>query len=157
MSDLGVRIRIDRAYEVGGLLYVDGKGMAGQRFKKVLVNEQHGMASTPPLGSIGYVVMPAGRPDLAYLGHIQHDGFRPGVPAGAAVLYNQFGQLIKMYSNEITVEAGAKFQVNAAEIVLNGVCRLGGPGASTPASREGTLDTGGFADTSNLATKVFVL
>jgi phage gp45-like len=157
MNDLGVRMRIDRAYEVGGLLYVDGKGMAGQRFKKVLVNEQHGMASTPPLGATGWVTMPGGRPDLAYISHIQHDGFRPGVPAGAAVLYNQFGQLIKMYSDEITIEAGAKFQVNASEIVLNGVCKLGGEGASTPASRQGTVDTGGFADTTNLATKVFVL
>ncbi len=118
MSDLGVRIRIDRAYEVGGLLYVDGKGMAGQRFKKVLVNEQHGMASTPPLGATGWVTMPGGRPDLAYISHIQHDGYRPGVPAGAAVLYNQFGQLIKMYDNEVTIEAGASLKLNAASVEI---------------------------------------
>jgi hypothetical protein len=63
---------------------------------------------------------------------------------------------IKM-SGDITLESTTKITLKAPTIVTDGDTLLGGPSATTPVSRQGTVDTGGFSDTSNLATKVKAL
>ncbi len=45
--------------------------------------------------------------------------------------------------------------LTAAKIILDGVSYLGGADAANPVAMEGTIDTGGYADVSNLATKSF--
>ncbi|MBY6244141.1 hypothetical protein [Methylosinus sp. Sm6] len=55
----------------------------------------------------------------------------------------------------VTVEGG-KVTITADRIILSGTVYLGGADASKPAAMEGTIDTRGDADVSNLATKVFV-
>lgn len=45
----------------------------------------------------------------------------------------------------------------APNIILEGMVKLGGPGANRPASAEGTVDSAGHTETSNLATKVLVI
>lgn len=56
----------------------------------------------------------------------------------------------------MTLEAG-KTTIKAAEIVLDGDVKLGGPGATRPLSAEGTVTSDGAIDTSNFLTKVWGL
>jgi len=50
---------------------------------------------------------------------------------------------------------GASIKITDGKIVLTGDILLGGEGASKGISLKGTVDTGGFSDISNLATKVW--
>jgi phage baseplate assembly protein V len=150
------RMIIDAVEEKGGLQYVSGRSLSGETFKRVLRLEPHGAAGSPPIGSIGIVMAMGGNRDQLLCIGSEKAGVRPtGIGAGESVIYNAHGQAISLVTNEIRVAAGAKFHVVADSIVLEGIVKLGGEGASRPASLQGTVDTGGFADTSNLATKVF--
>ncbi len=62
---------------------------------------------------------------------------------------------MEAFQSAFKLENG-KATITADEIVLAGVVKLGGDDADQPAAMKGTVDTGGNADVSNLATKVFV-
>lgn len=62
---------------------------------------------------------------------------------------------LEAFQSAVKVENG-KVTITADTIVLEGDVKLGGADADKPASMKGTIDTGGNADISNLATKVFV-
>ncbi len=55
----------------------------------------------------------------------------------------------------LTIAAGGVVTITAPTINLRGKCNLG-TGDLLPAPKQGRLDTGGNADVTNLATKVFV-
>ena len=63
-----------------------------------------------------------------------------------------------MNSSGITLtSASGSVVTKAPTIALDGTAAIGGPvGSGVPAAMLGTIDTGGFADVSNLATKVTV-
>ena len=63
---------------------------------------------------------------------------------------------LEAFKSAFKLEDG-KATITADEIVLAGTVKLGSADASTPAAMKGTIDTGGNADISNLATKVFVV
>ncbi len=63
--------------------------------------------------------------------------------------------LLEAFQSAFKLEDG-KATITAQTIVLDGVVKLGGADADTPASMKGTIDTNGDADVSNLATRVFV-
>jgi len=65
------------------------------------------------------------------------------------------GSYLEALGNTVAVEEG-KITITADKIILVGDCYLGGADATTNAARLGTVDTGGYADVANLATKVFV-
>ncbi len=65
------------------------------------------------------------------------------------------GAYLEALGNAIAVENG-KVTITADKVILAGTVYLGGSDASNPASMKGTVDSGGNADESNLATKVFV-
>jgi phage baseplate assembly protein V len=56
--------------------------------------------------------------------------------------------------SSVKVEDGT-ITLTGVKIVLAGTSYLGGAGAANPVAMLGTVDTGGFADVSNLATKAF--
>jgi phage gp45-like len=150
------RMIIDAVEEKGGLQYVSGRSLSGETFKRVLRLEPHGAAGSPPIGSIGIVMAMGGNRDQLLCIGSEKAGVRPtGIGAGESVFYNAHGQYLWLKPNEVQVLGGAKIHLKADVIVLDGIVKLGSEGASRPASLQGTVDTGGFADTSNLATKVF--
>lgn len=59
-------------------------------------------------------------------------------------------------SQTIVLTATSQVTISAPTIVLDGVCKLGGADAATPASMQGTVDSAGDSDVSNFATKVLV-
>lgn len=62
---------------------------------------------------------------------------------------------LEAFKSAVKVEDG-KVVITADKIILEGLVLLGGADADKPASMKGTIDTGGNADISNLATKVLV-
>lgn len=56
----------------------------------------------------------------------------------------------------LTISCPGNVTISGGKIVLSGNVYLGGAGASKPAAMQGTVDSGGYSDVSNLATKVFV-
>lgn len=62
---------------------------------------------------------------------------------------------LEAFKSSVKVADG-KVTITAKTIVLEGDVKLGGEDADKPAAMKGTIDTGGFADIANLATKVLV-
>ncbi len=75
---------------------------------------------------------------------------------GSITYTDKAGSIIKEDgTGNITVTATGTVTIKAATIVLNGNVVLGGPaGSGVPISLQGTIDSGGNADISDLATKV---
>jgi phage gp45-like len=61
-----------------------------------------------------------------------------------------------MDKNNFTVTVPGTIQFNAANIITNGMTYLGGPDAHLQCALLGTIDTGGYSDIGELATKVLV-
>lgn len=69
---------------------------------------------------------------------------------GSITLIDKGGSIIAM-------DGQGDVTITATNIVLNGTVTLGGAkGSGVPAAKQGTVDTGGYVDTSDLATKVNV-
>jgi phage baseplate assembly protein V len=65
------------------------------------------------------------------------------------------GSYLEGLGNAVAVEDG-KVTITADKIILKGTVYLGGSDADKPVAMKGTIDTGGYADTDNLATKAYV-
>lgn len=63
--------------------------------------------------------------------------------------------VLEAFKSVLKLEDG-KATLTADKIVLAGTVYLGGEDANKEAAMKGTIDTGGFAEVANLATKVFV-
>lgn len=68
---------------------------------------------------------------------------------------NTTGNLSATIGGTAAINATTSITMTAPTITLAGTVHLGGAGG-VPAAQQGTVDTGGFSDVSNLATKVFV-
>lgn len=80
-----------------------------------------------------------------------------GQKEGEVALKNfDAGQFFKMDKDgNVVLQAPGTVTIKADKIVLDGPSHIGGDGG-VPASKQGTVDTAGAADVSNLATKVFL-
>ena len=76
-------------------------------------------------------------------------------PGKARTRTTDTAAILEAFQSAVKVENG-KVTITAETIVLDGVVKLGGEDADKPAAMKGTIDTGGNADISNLATKVLV-
>lgn len=99
-----IRFEIEKAVFEKGQLLVDGRGVASEKFEKMLFVQAHGAASVPPKGSIGIgMSMPGLRSQMLMLG-IEHHEKRPDLPAGASALYDADGNIIKLYADGVLMD-----------------------------------------------------
>jgi len=139
-----------------GQQFVDGKGFAGDGFERVHRPEPHGFASHPVKGGIVTVLSARGNRDSAYALGGENPKLRPELPSGGTAIYDHVGNIVSIVEADIRIVHSTKVHIIAPEIILEGHVLLGGPDASRPASAEGTIDTAGDADVSNLATMVLL-
>jgi len=160
MSDSGLtRFEFDGTVEhEGGQQRVNGKGFAGDVFDRVHRPEPHGFASHPVKGGQGLVLQSRAQRDAAYVLGGENPGLRPKgdwLTAGGTALYDAAGNIVSVVAAKMRIVHSASIHLEAPEIILEGVIRLGGAGASRPVSAQGTVDSGGNTDQSNPATGVF--
>jgi phage gp45-like len=140
-----------------GQQFVDGKGFAGDVFRRVHRPEPHGFASHPVKGGIGALLQSRGNRDSAYIFGGENPQLRPSgdmLTAGGTAIYDAAGNIVSVVAAKLRIVHSAAVHIVAPEIILEGTVKLGGPGASRPVSAQGTIDSGGFADTSNFAASV---
>lgn len=137
-----------------GQQFVEGTGLAGDAFTRVHRIEPHGFASHPVKGGIALGVS-RGRRDTTYAIGGENPALRPGLPQGGTAIYDHNGNIVSIVTSELRIVHAGKIHLVAPEIILEGAVKLGGPDAARPISAQGTLDTGGNADTGNFASNVF--
>lgn len=148
------RVELVETRDDGPLQRVTVMGYEGERIKLAHRVQMFGDSSHAPPGAHGLALFVNGRPDQTILLGLEHQDHRPkNMPVGERVLYNAHGDKIFMYKEHMKVVT-KKYEVVADEIILDGVCYVGGKDGALPASRQGTVDTCGCADTANFATRV---
>jgi phage baseplate assembly protein V len=133
-------------------------GLAGQTIGEAVRSQHFGLTSVPPVGAEALILALGGGFDRAHALGVEHPAKRPtNTPAGGTVLYDAYGDAISIVQANMRLVHSAKISLVAPEIELIGAVTLGGEaGSGVPAAKQGTVDTGGFADEANLATKVNV-
>lgn len=102
------RFEFDRSRYVDGQLLVSGPGMSGEAFEDLLFVQSHGFASRPPKGATGVVmVMPGRRTQSVILG-VEAQANRPDLPEGASALYDQYGNIIKLFADGVSMDFGSR-------------------------------------------------
>lgn len=164
------RVELDYIKDDEGIQRAIVKGYADETIKLAQRGQYFGLSSNPPPGSVGYASLVGGRPDQAMLMGVEHPAHRPtSQQPGDTVLYDANGQFLKlvkgkkleMETGDQTVKGGKavwefdELVIKANKIVLDATCHVGGPGGK-PCSLEGTIDTCGCADVTNLASKVYI-
>jgi phage gp45-like len=152
-----VRARLTGLDDSGGIQRVSAVGLAGSRYTDVLRLQPFGFSSTPPDESIGWLLHQSANYERALALGFEHPDHRPGSLArGGTRIYDASGQVISIVEKKIRIVGGDEIHLSATTIILEGMIKLGSASASRPASAQGTIDTGGFADVSNPATKVLM-
>lgn len=152
-----IRGRLESHDDTDGVQRITARGLRDSTFGDVLRLQPFGFSSTPPKGSVGLILAQSGAAERAFALGFEHEDHRPrSQPIGGTVLYDASGQAISIVNRTIRIVGGDLFHLSAATIVLDGVVKLGSPGADKPAAMLGSIDTDGDAQVSNLATRVFV-
>jgi phage baseplate assembly protein V len=133
------------------------KGRSGEELDKVQRWETWGISSVPPAGSDVLVLCNGGYADEAHIVGCSTAGKRQSAgETGSTTVYDVNGNILQLTAGSALLKHASKVVIEAPEIVLIGLVKLGSEGASKPAAMLGTVDTGGFSDVSGLATKVLV-
>jgi phage gp45-like len=134
-------------------------GLDGQNIGDSVRAQHFGLSSVPPAGSEGLALALGGGMDRVHVLGMEHPQKRPtNQPGGSTVLYDAAGNAVSIVGGNLRIVHSAKVSIVAPIIELVGTVTLGGAaGSGVPAAKQGTLDTAGNADTSNLATKVNVV
>lgn len=158
VSDANVtRMRLDGGVQHrGGQQFLSGRGYASESFPRVHRVEPHGFTSHPVEGGIATVVGSRSARDSLYAMGGANPALVPQLPQGGSAIYDHLGNIVSVVEAEIRIVHAGKIHLVADEIILEGNIKLGGPDASRPASAQGTIDSGGFADETNFASKVMV-
>lgn len=143
----------------GGQQFVKATGLSGQTIGQMVRSQHFGLSSVPPAGSEGLALPLGGRADRLWALGSEHPGLRPkGTPMGGTVLYDAYGDAVSIVQANLRVVHATKITLQAPEIELIGNVTLGGAaGSGVPCSKQGTVDSNGDVDVSNLATKVNVV
>jgi phage gp45-like len=85
------------------------RGLASEQFQDVYRPQPHGFSSNPPTGSEGIFLSLGGRSDRLLALGFEHKDKRPkNLPAGASVLYDAQGNVVRMMmANGIQIDASA--------------------------------------------------
>ncbi len=94
--------------DTGDIQTVTATGYAGEELGQVLRVQQHGFASSAPVGSHGVVLPLRGQRILAAAFGLEHQGYRQkNLPTGASALYDTSGNVVRCFTT-------AGIQVTAA-------------------------------------------
>lgn len=152
-----VRARLEGFDDADGIQRVTARGLKGSTYSDVLRLQPFGFSSTPPAGSVGLLLAQSGASERAFALGFEHEDHRPrSLAAGGTRIYDASGQVVSIVERKIRIVGGDEIHLSATTIILEGLVKLGGPGASRPASAQGTIDSNGDADVSNPATKVWM-
>jgi phage baseplate assembly protein V len=142
----------------GAQQYAALQGIAGENPGEVTRLQHFGFNAIPPAGSEGLLLALGGRSDKGYVLGLEHPKYRPtGNNPGETYIYDANSNIVSLVQSNIRIVSPGTITLTAPTIVLNGSCHLGSASANTPVSMQGTVDTGGFIDETNVATKVFVV
>lgn len=101
------------------------KGLYGEEIRYAYRGQGHGLSTLPPIGSEGFAVSLAGRPEQMFFIEGEHKDHRPTNQApGDAVLYDAWGNTIKMEQAGVTHTNG-KHTFNG-EVIINGPVTITG-------------------------------
>jgi phage gp45-like len=158
VSDIDLfRTLLQSIDDSGAMQLATMTGYAGEQLSQVQRVQPFGFHSNPPVGSHGIGLALRSQRRLAVLLGSEAPQYRPtGRPTGTTALYDAYGSLISLIETECRIVHAQTFHVVAPTIILEGNVLLGGPTANKPAAMQGTIDTGGNADVSGLATKVLM-
>jgi len=85
------------------------RGLASEEPEDVYRPQWHGLSSHPPKGSEGLLAALGGRADRWLALGFEHKDHRPKeTPPGGTVLYDAHGKVIRLFKDELTVDAGGK-------------------------------------------------
>lgn len=87
-----------------GFLYAEGRGRAGENRPDILNLQNYGLATRPPVGSIGNKLAMGNENSTPLLFGLEHPRYRPKLGAGQVALYDQYGNLMKFMDENIVVD-----------------------------------------------------
>lgn len=158
-----VRFRVEESDDTGKQQLLRGKGrkreLFGSTSHKLVHTARFGYSSRPPRGSQGLAVSLNGNPDQMFVVHVEHPDYRPtDLEEGETRVYGYNGNYAYLKADGSIVlkcSGAASITLSGGDIILNGNVKLGSAGASRPLSLQGTVDSAGHSEVSNLATKVW--
>jgi phage gp45-like len=158
LSPQATRTTVVDVDDTGPQQFVHASGLYGQDIGKMVRIQHFGLTSVPPAGSEGHGVAIGGGNDRLFALGMEHPKYRPtGTPIGCTVLYDMYGDVVSIVQQSLRIVHASKVTIQAPQIELIGNVTLGGAaGSGVPAAKQGTVDTAGNADVTNLATKVNV-
>jgi phage gp45-like len=113
--------------------------------------QQYGFSFHAPPGAEGVVINMNGSRDNPMVIGVEMPDQRPtGMPEGGVRVYDGSGSYVDFNNGGTVTIKCDKLVIDCPDI------NLGGEGG-VPASKEGTIDTGGFADVSSLSTRVKII
>lgn len=168
-ENLMLRFELVEVDDAGELQTVRGQGRKNEMFGgkkfKVPRMQNYGHSINPPKGSIGVAFALNGNLDQVFVAWCEHPTHRPtSQEPGESQLYDDQGQYIKIARDKIdiktplpvNVESDDTITLKAPTIILDGVCKIGGPDAANAAGMLGSLDSALQPLLTQLATKVFL-
>lgn len=108
-----------KSVSLGKELITTNDGHTGEEIHEVLMLEQYGFASVPPIGSEGIAFMPDGYSENAVSAFLDSPEYKPALNSGEASLYDKFGNSVTLKDGLLTINA-----VNNLNIIVNGNCNL---------------------------------
>ncbi|TBW33350.1 hypothetical protein EYW49_20540 [Siculibacillus lacustris] len=151
------RVRLADIDASGPQHIIRGTGLKGEEVLAPRVKD-FGFSSSPPPGSVGLLAALGGRSDRAMLFGLDHADYGPrDLAVGHTAIYDAFGNIVSLVQSEIRIVSATKITLRAPAVTIDSpVIKLGSDGAAMPAAMQGTTDTGGFADITNLSTRVLI-
>lgn len=84
----------------GGQQFVNGSGLAGDRWKGMHRPEPHGFASHPVAGGLGVLMNQRGSRESGYVFGGENPSLRPELPPGGSAIYDHLGNIIKLIGDD---------------------------------------------------------
>lgn len=159
ISPQAQRVTVVDSDDAGPQQFIHATGLQGQDIGRMVRIQHFGESSNPPPGSEGHALALGGGSDRFFVLGLEHPAYRPtNTPVGGKVIYDSAGNAISLVLTSIRIVSPTKVTIQAPTIELIGDVTLGGAaGTGVPAAKQGTIDTAGNADVTNLATKVNVV
>lgn len=96
-----VRVTVTSVDDSGPQQVVAGTGYDGQSIGEAVRLQHFGATSVPPVGSQGLMLLSGGRHDRPHFVGLEHPDHRPtNNPSGTKVLYDDKGNVIRMYGDD---------------------------------------------------------
>lgn len=151
------RAELTEVKDDGPFQRITALGYADETIKLAHRVQPFGLTSHPPKGAHGLALLVNGRPDQSVFLGIEHQDYRPkSIPAGTTALYNQYGDIIKVFEKRIEVVTEVYHVKASSKIILESPeVHLGAEGGQL-VHRKGDEDSDGDAAVGS-ATKVFAV